>query len=70
MQREYDKRTGRPLSNGEDVIELLTTEELEVELTIAAAEPKLRGPRLDAVLLELTRRRPSVYRHVGVDAHD
>jgi hypothetical protein len=43
--------------NGRDNIELLTTRELEAELTIAAAEPKRRAPRLDAVLLELARRR-------------
>jgi hypothetical protein len=61
MHRDYDKRTGRPLTDGKDVIEQLTTEELEAELTIAAAEPKLRAPRLDAILLELTRRRPDAY---------
>jgi hypothetical protein len=55
--RESDKRTGRPLVEGQDTVAALTDEELEVELTIAAAEPKRRAPRLDAVLLELTRRR-------------
>jgi hypothetical protein len=62
VHRDYDTRTGRPLSNGEDLIERLTTEELEAELTIAAAEPKRRASRLEAVLLELTRRRPNAHR--------
>lgn len=57
VKREYDKRTGRPLVNGQDIIELLTTEELEAELTIAAYEPTRRASRLDAVVLELARRR-------------
>jgi hypothetical protein len=50
MTRERDTRTGRPLVNGRD-------DELEVEMTIAAAEPRHRGPRLDALLLERARRR-------------
>jgi len=57
VKRDFDKRTGRPLVDGRDNIELLTTRELEADLTIAAAEPKRRAPRLDAVLLELARRR-------------
>jgi hypothetical protein len=57
--REYDKRTGRPLVGGQDTVAALTDEELEVELTIAVAEPTRRAPRLDALLLELTRRRGS-----------
>jgi hypothetical protein len=36
----------------------LTDDELEAELTIAAAEPRHRGERLDDLLLERTRRRP------------
>jgi hypothetical protein len=57
MSREHDERTGRPLVNGRDSIEELTDEELEVEVTIAAAEPRHRGLRLDALLLERARRR-------------
>ena len=53
-----DRRTGRPLTDGRDIISVLTNEELEVEVTIAAAEPKWREQRLDALLLELSRRRP------------
>jgi hypothetical protein len=59
VKREYDQRTGRPLTDGRDIIEVLTNEELEAEVTIAAAEPTKRGPRLDALLVELTRRRRS-----------
>lgn len=57
MTRERDERTGRPLVNGRDNIEELNDDELEVEMTIAAAEPRHRGPRLDALLLERARRR-------------
>lgn len=57
MKREYDKRTGRPLVNGRDCIEELSDDELEVEVTIAAAEPRQRAQRLDALLLERARRR-------------
>ena len=57
MRREHDKRTGRPLVNGRESIEELSDDELEVEVTIAAAEPRHRGPRLDALLLERARRR-------------
>jgi hypothetical protein len=57
MSRDYDKRTGRPLADGSDAVEALTDEELEVELTVAAAEPVRRAKRLDDVLLERTRRR-------------
>jgi hypothetical protein len=56
MRRERDQRTGRPLVNGRDSIEELSDAELEVEVTIAAAEPRHRGLRLDALLLERTRR--------------
>jgi hypothetical protein len=55
--RQVDQRTGRPLVDGDDRIEALTDEELEAELTIAAAEPRRRGERLDNLLLERTRRR-------------
>jgi len=55
MERVYDPRTGRPLVAGQDDIEALTTEELEAEVTIAAARPRRAG-RLDALLLELARR--------------
>jgi hypothetical protein len=54
---ERDQRTGRPLVDGRDSIQELTDDELEVEVTIAAAEPTHRGPRLDALLLEKARRR-------------
>ncbi len=57
MRREHDARTGRPLVGGRDSIEELSDDELEVEVTIAAAEPRHRGPRLDALLLERARRR-------------
>jgi hypothetical protein len=57
MRREQDERTGRPLVNGRDSIEELSDDELEVEVTIAAAEPRRRGMRLDALLLERARRR-------------
>jgi hypothetical protein len=57
MTREHDVRTGRPLVNGRESIEELSDDELEVEVTIAAAEPRHRGPRLDALLLERARRR-------------
>ena len=57
MRREHDERTGRPLVNGRESIEELSDDELEVEVTIAAAEPRHRGPRLDALLLERARRR-------------
>jgi len=56
MRREQDARTGRPLIDGRDSIEELSDEELEVEVTIAAAEPRHRGLRLDALLLERARR--------------
>jgi hypothetical protein len=56
MRRERDQRTGRPLVNGRDSIEELSDAELEVEVTIAAAEPRHRGLRLDALLLERARR--------------
>jgi hypothetical protein len=55
--RQVDQRTGRPLVDGDDRIEALTDDELEAELTIAAAEPTRRGERLDSLLLERTRRR-------------
>lgn len=55
--RQVDQRTGRPLVDGRDRIEALTDDELEAELTIAAAEPRRRGERLDNLLLERTRRR-------------
>jgi hypothetical protein len=55
--RQVDQRTGRPLVDGCDRIDALTDAELEAELTIAAAEPRRRGQRLDNLLLERTRRR-------------
>ena len=57
MRRERDERTGRPLVDGRDSIEELSDEELEVEVTIAVAEPRRRSLRLDALLLERSRRR-------------
>jgi hypothetical protein len=57
MRREHDTRTGRPLVDGRDSVEGLSDDELEVEVTIAAAEPRHRGPRLHALLLERARRR-------------
>jgi hypothetical protein len=58
MKWEYDRRTGRPLIDGRDRVEALTVEELEAEVTIAAAEPRRRAQRLDTLLSELARRRP------------
>jgi hypothetical protein len=55
--RQVDQRTGRPLIDGRDNIEGLTDDELEAELTIAAAEPLRRAHRLDNLLLERTKRR-------------
>ena len=55
--RQVDQRTGRPLVDGRDRIDALTDEELEADLTIAAAEPRKRAQRLDSLLLERTRRR-------------
>jgi hypothetical protein len=55
--RQVDQRTGRPLVDGRDRIDALTDAELEAELTIAVAEPRRRGQRLDNLLLERTRRR-------------
>jgi len=52
MRREHDERTGRPLVDGRDSIEALSD-----DVTIAAAEPRHRGMRLDALLLERARRR-------------
>jgi hypothetical protein len=57
VRREHDARTGRPLVDGRDSIEELSDDELEVEVTIAVAEPRRRGARLDALLLERARRR-------------
>jgi hypothetical protein len=57
MKRTYDTRTGRPLSDGRDRVDVLTDEELEVEATVAAYEGRRRAARLDALLLERARRR-------------
>ena len=57
MRREHDRRTGRPLIGGQDNVEALTLEELEAEVTIAAAEPRHRASRLNRLLRELERRR-------------
>ena len=57
MKRTYDTRTGRPLSNGRDRVDVLTDEELEVEATIAASEARRRASRLDSLLLERARSR-------------
>jgi hypothetical protein len=59
-----DERTGRLLVGGHDHIEALTDTELEAELTIAVAEPRRRGERLDDLLLERTRRRRRAGRDV------
>jgi hypothetical protein len=57
VKREFDDRTGRPVSDGREAVESLTDDELEAEVTIAAAEPRRRAQRLDVLLLERTRRR-------------
>jgi len=59
MKREHDCRTGRPLVDGRDTVQALTTEELEAEVTIAAAQPQRRTNRLNSLLRELERRRPA-----------
>jgi hypothetical protein len=56
MALDYDTRTGRPLTDGEDRVDTLSNEQLEAELTIAAAEPTRRADRLEDVLVELARR--------------
>lgn len=56
MRRDYDRHTGRPLADGREVIDALTDEELEAEVTIAAAEPRHRARRLEDLLLERARR--------------
>jgi hypothetical protein len=56
MLRDYDERTGRPLTDGRDLITELTDAELEAEVTIAAAEPTARAQRLDSLLLERAKR--------------
>jgi hypothetical protein len=56
LRRGHDTRTGRPLFDGRDSIEELSDDELEAEVTIAAEEPRWRGLRLDALLLERARR--------------
>jgi hypothetical protein len=57
MGLDYDERTGRPLVNGRESIRELSDDELELDVTIAAAEPRQRAQRLDALLLERARRR-------------
>jgi hypothetical protein len=59
-EREFDPLTGRPLIPGCDDLQGLTDDELQAEVTIAAAEPSRRAHRLEALLLELARRAPSV----------
>ena len=57
-QRAFDSATGRPLVDGrDDDLAHLSDGELEIELTVAASDARRRSRRLDAVLLELTRRR-------------
>jgi hypothetical protein len=56
MKREYDDRTGRPREDGHEVIEALSDDELEAEVTIAAVQPRRRAHRLDALLMERARR--------------
>jgi hypothetical protein len=57
MLRNYDGPTGRPLAGGRDLITELTDDELEIELTIAVAEPTRRAHRLDQLLLERAKRK-------------
>ena len=56
MERTSDPRTGRPLTGGREDPDGLTDDELQAELTIAAARPRQRAPRLETLLLELARR--------------
>jgi len=57
-EKRRDERTGRPLDEeGHEAIASLTDEELEAELTIAAAPPNgLRRQRYEALLREKARR--------------
>jgi hypothetical protein len=57
-EKRRDERTGRPLDEaGREAIESLSDEELEAELTIAAAPPNgLRRERYEALLREKARR--------------
>jgi hypothetical protein len=57
MKHDFDQRNGRPIAGGREVVESLTDDELEAEVTIAVAEPRRRAIRLDALLLERARRR-------------
>jgi hypothetical protein len=57
MRRDYDRRSGRPLTDGRDVIPALSDDELEAEVTVAAAEPSRRAGRLHELLLEQAKRR-------------
>jgi len=56
MRRMHDPRTGRPLVDGRDIVEELTLEELQEEVTIAASAPQ-RASRLNVLLRELEHRR-------------
>jgi hypothetical protein len=57
-EKRRDERTGRPLDEqGREAIESLSDEELEAELTIAAAPPNgRRRSRYEALLREKARR--------------
>jgi hypothetical protein len=57
-EQRRDERTGRPLDEeGREAIESLSDEELEAELTIAAAPPNgRRRTRYEALLAEKKRR--------------
>jgi hypothetical protein len=57
-EKPRDERTGRPLDEeGREAIESLSDEELEAELTIAAATPNgRRRRRYEALLAEKKRR--------------
>jgi hypothetical protein len=65
IKRVYDSRTGRPLVDAKDAVDGLTDDELEVELTVAAAEPVRRGRRLGEIVVERARRRKQRERVLG-----
>src|SRR4051794_37145841 len=60
-ERPHDERTGRPLDDeGHEAVESLDDDELEAELTIAAAPPNgRRRARYDLLLREKARREKS-----------
>src|SRR5262245_34874063 len=65
---EYNEITGRPVVGGREAVEELSDAELEIEITIAAVEPRRRAARLEALLAERERRRDAASRELVEDA--